>query len=236
MKLDNTTTQAELRKLYNVIVRKEFLKGTPLNLKAFLRYTLLFLLFPGMIMGFWVGFGITAAFCVFLITMLALDFVTVATVAALSWFSLGLLPISYVTWKTYSKASRTRKLRMLVREPLGANPAKASYPQNLPLKWQQLRRKNNTVKIAKITINAPQTGIYVLLLTMPNYNGARLLTDGPAGMCIMQKDAQKGGELSALLLYNLKEGAHEITWSITSGDNDTPPQAFITQINCEAKE
>ena len=64
MKLDHTTTQAELRKLYAVIVRKEFLKGTPLNIKPFLRYTLLFLLFPAMIFGFWVGFGITAVFCV----------------------------------------------------------------------------------------------------------------------------------------------------------------------------
>ncbi|MBR7109272.1 MAG: hypothetical protein IKC90_04465, partial [Akkermansia sp.] len=108
MKLDNTTTQAELQKLYAAIVRKEFLKGTPLNIKAFLRYTLLFLLFPAMIMGFWVGFGVTAVFCVFLITMIALDFVTVALVAVLSWFSLGLLPVSYVTWKTYSKAARTR--------------------------------------------------------------------------------------------------------------------------------
>ncbi len=234
MKLDNTTTQAELQTLYNTIVRKEFLKGTPLNIKAFLRYTLLFMLFPAMIFGFWVGFGVTAAFCVVLITLLAFNYVTVALVAALSWFSLGLLPVSYITMQTYRKASRTRKLRMLVREPLGANPAKACVPLNMPLKWQNLRRKNNTVKVAKITINAPQTGIYVMLLTMPDYNGARLLTDGPAGMCIMQKNAQKGGELSALLLYNLKEGAHEISWSITSTDDEPAPQAFLTQINCEA--
>ena len=234
MKLDNTTTQAELQKLYATIVRREFLKGTPLNIKPFLRYTLLFLLFPGMILGFWVGFAITAAFCVLLITLLALNYVSVALVAALSWFSLGLLPISYVTLQTYRKAARTRKLRLLQREPLGANPAKACVPQNMPLKWQNLRRKNNTVKVAKITINAPQSGIYVMLLTMPDYNGARLLSDGPAGMCIMQKNAKKGGELSALLLYNLKEGAHEISWSITSADDRPAPQSYITQINCDA--
>ncbi len=234
MKLDNTTTQAELKKLYELIVRKEFIKGTPLNIKPFLRYTILFLLFPAMILGYWVGYAITGAFCVFLIAMLALDYVTVALVAVFTWFSLGLLPISYVTLQTYRKASRTRKLRMLVRDPLGAKASKACVPQDLPLKWQHTRRKNNTIKVAKITINAPQTGIYVLLLTMPNYNGARLLTDGPAGMCIMQRNAQKGGELSALMLYNLKEGAHEISWSIASSDNEEAPQAFITQINCEA--
>ena len=94
MKLDNNTTQAELKKLYGLIVRKEFLKGTPLNLKPFLRYTILFLLLPAMILGYWVGYAITGAFCVFLIAMLALDYVTVALVATLSWFALGLLPIS----------------------------------------------------------------------------------------------------------------------------------------------
>ncbi len=234
MKLDNNTTQTELKKLYEVIVRKEFLKGTPLNIKPFLRYTILFLLFPAMILGYWVGVAITGVFCLFLVTMLALDYTTVALVSALSWFSLGLLPVSYITLQTYRKASRTRKLRMLVREPLGAKAAKACVPQNLPLKWHHMRRKNNTIKVAKITINAPQTGIYVLLLTMPNYNGARLLTDGPAGMCIMQKNAQKGGELNALLLYNLKEGAHEISWSIYSSDEEEAPLAYVTQINCEA--
>jgi hypothetical protein len=49
----------------------------------------------------------------------------------------------------------------------------------------------------------------------------------------MQKNAKKGGELSALLLYNLKEGAHEISWSITSADDRPAPQSYITQINCE---
>ena len=234
MKLDNTTTQAELRKLYTAIVRKEFLKGTPLNIKPFLRYTLLFLLFPAMIFGFWVGFGITAAFCVVLIALLAVNCVTAALVAVLSWFSLGLLPIAYVTWKTYSKAAHTRKLRMMVRESLGANKAKACVPQNMQLSWKNRRNKKNTFKLASVVINAPQPGIYVLLLTMPQYNGAKLLTDGPAGMCIMQKDAKKGGELSALLLYNLNEGPHEISWSLISADDEPAPETYITQINCEA--
>lgn len=234
MKLDHTTTQEDLQKLYNAIVRKEFLKGTPLNIKAFLRYTLLFLLFPGMILGFWVGFCITAVFCVFLIIMLALNCVTVAIVAALSWFSLGLLPISYVTWKTYAKAAQTKKMRLMLRESLGANPSKACVPQNMPLKWSNRRHKKQEFKVASIVINAPQTGVYVMLLTMPNYSGARLLTDGPAGMCIMQKNAEKGGELSALLLYNLKKGPHEITWSLMTERQDSAPEAYITLINTDS--
>ncbi|MBR4310155.1 MAG: hypothetical protein IKT79_03915 [Akkermansia sp.] len=167
MKLDNTTTQAELQTLYNTIVRKEFLKGTPLNIKAFLRYTLLFMLFPAMIFGFWVGFGVTAAFCVVLITLLAFNYVTVALVAALSWFSLGLLPVSYITMQTYRKASRTRKLRMLVREPLGANPAKACVPLNMPLKWQNLRRKNIRSRLPKSPSMPPKPAFMSCCLPCP---------------------------------------------------------------------
>ena len=232
MKLDSTTTQAELQKLYKAIVTKEFLKGTPLNIKAFLRYLILFLLFPGMILGYWVGFIMTGIFCGLLIILLSVDCVSAATIAVFTWFCLGLLPISYVTWKTYSKAARTKKLRLMVRETLDANPAKACVPQNMPLKWNTLRRKHNTRLVASVVINAPHTGIYVLLLTMPHYSGARLLTDGPAGMCIMQTKAQKGGELSALLLYNLKSGAHEINWTLVCQEDEPAPEAYLTMINC----
>lgn len=231
MKLDQNTTQPELQKLYKEIVQKEFLKGTPLNLKFFLRYLILFLLFPAMILGYWVGFIVTGIFCALLIVLVSTDSVAAATIAVYTWFCLGLLPICYVTWKTYSKAARTKKMRFMVRETLGANPAKACVPQNMPLKWNALRRKHNTQLVANVVINAPQPGIYVLLLTMPHYNGARLLTDGPAGMCIMQSKAQKGGELSALLLYNLKAGAHEINWTLVGQENEPAPKAYLTQIN-----
>ena len=70
MKIDTNTTQAELSRLYKAIVRQEFLKGTPLNLKFFLRYTIMFLLFPAMMLGFWVGLIITAIFCVFITVVL----------------------------------------------------------------------------------------------------------------------------------------------------------------------
>lgn len=235
MQLDHNTTQADLQKLYHLIVRKEFLKGTPLNLKAFLRYTLLFLLFPGMIFGYWVGFGITAGFCLMITIMLSFDQVSLALASVFTWFSLGLLPVCYVTWKTYSRAARTRSLRLMQRDPLGANPDKAISPHNTRLKWHNLRRKHNIMQTASIVINAPQDGVYVLLLTIPAYNGGRLLTDGPAGMCIMQKQVQKGKELNALQLYNLKKGAHEICWSFSVMEDTPAPETFITQINCKTE-
>lgn len=231
MKLDQNTTQAELQKLYKAIVNKEFLKGTPLNLKFFLRYLILFLLFPAMILGYWVGFIITGIFCLLLIVLLSLGYVAAATIAVYTWFCLGMLPICYVTWKTYSKAARIKKMRMMLRETLDANPAKACVPKNMPLKWNSLRRKHNTRMVTSVVINAPQTGIYVLLLTIPHYNGDRLLTDGPAGMCIMQSKAQKGGKLSALLLYNLKAGAHEINWTLVCPEETPAPESYLTMIN-----
>jgi hypothetical protein len=55
MEINKNTSQADMQRLYAAVVKREFLKGTPLNIKAFLRYAILFLLFPGMIFGFYVG-------------------------------------------------------------------------------------------------------------------------------------------------------------------------------------
>lgn len=231
MKIDTNTTQAELSRLYKAIVRQEFLKGTPLNLKFFLRYTIMFLLFPAMILGFWVGLGVTAVFCLFLVGALYWDYTSLATVSCFSWMALGLLPICYITYRTYRKAAQTKRLRLMVREPLPGKPSRACTPQNQALKWNKQRRKNNQLCVASLVLQAPEEGIYALLLSIPEYNGARLLTDGPAGVCILQKNAPKTGPLNALLLYNLKQGAHEITWSLFVEDEKQAPTAYITQIN-----
>lgn len=231
MKIDADTPQTELSKLYKAIVRQEFLKGTPLNLKYFLRYTIMFLLFPAMILGFWAGLAVTGLFSLYLIIILCLGHTSLALVSCFSWVSIGILPISFITYKTYKRAAKIKKLRLLVREPLPSVPSRACTPDNLQLKWNAQRRKNNELCIASIVLDAPQDGIYALYLSLPNYNGERLLTDGPAGVCILQKNTPKSGPLNALLLYNLKKGAHEITWSLTCPNAKQAPAATITQIN-----
>lgn len=229
MKIDKSTSQADLEKLYAAVVKREFLRGTPLNVKAFLRYAVLFLLFPGMILGFYVGLAVTAAFCGVLLTLVLTDNTHWGMTATLSWIGLGLIPTTFITINTWRSAARTRALRMLDREPLaGTNAAKATIPAHMPLKWRPKKVEGSTIRIANATVKAEQDGVYAFLLSIKNYSGTRLVTDGPAGMCLVQRVGNKGEELQALLLYRLKAGAHELLWTL---HGDEAPQTTLSRLN-----
>lgn len=229
MKIDRSTPQSDLEKLYQAVVKREFLQGTPLNIKAFLRYAILFLLFPGMIFGFYVGLAVTAIFCAILFTLVLTDNMHWGMTATLSWMGLGLLPTIFVTWDTWRRAARTRALRMLTREPLtAALHKKEEAPLHRPLKWRPKQSNGSTIRIAGTTVQAETDGIYAFLLSISNYSGTRLLTDGPAGMCLVQSNGKKGEELQALLLYRLKAGTHELTWSLLA---DESPQTTLSRLN-----
>lgn len=60
MKIDAHTSQEQLLKLSEQVLRRDLLQSTPLNIKFFLRYLILFLLFPGMVFGYKVGISGTA--------------------------------------------------------------------------------------------------------------------------------------------------------------------------------
>lgn len=73
VKIDARTSQAELNLLVERGLRRDFLKCTPLNLKQFIPFTLLFLLFPGMVLGWRIGGLLTALFAAFLTGCLIWD-------------------------------------------------------------------------------------------------------------------------------------------------------------------
>ncbi|MBR5888356.1 MAG: hypothetical protein IKZ07_09135 [Akkermansia sp.] len=229
MEINKNTSQADLQRLYTAVVKREFLKGTPLNLKAFLRYAVLFILFPGMIFGFYVGLAITAAFCGVLLTLVLTDNMHWGMTATLSWLGLGLIPTVFVTIDTWRRAARTRAQRMMERSPLpGAKATKAVSTDRTQLKWRPKKSNGNTIRIADATVKADTDGVYAFLLTIENYSGTRLLTDGPAGMCLVQSSGKKGETLQALLLYRLKAGTHEICWSLQA---DESPQTYLSRLN-----
>ena len=229
MEINKNTPQADMQRLYAAVVKREFLKGTPLNIKVFLRYAILFILFPGMIFGFYVGLAITAAFCGVLLTLVLTDNMQWGMTATLSWLALGLIPTIFVTIDTWRRAARTRAQRMIERAPLpGAHTAKAMTTAHTQLKWRPKKVNGNTIRIAAATVRAEQDGVYAYLLTIKNYSGSRLLTDGPAGMCLVQSTGKKGEELQALLLYRLKAGTHEICWSLQA---DESPHATLSRLN-----
>ncbi len=229
MQIDKNTSQADMQRLYTAVVKREFLRGTPLNIKAFLRYAVLFLLFPGMIFGFYVGLAVTAAFCAVLLTLVLTDNMHWGMHATLSWLALGLVPTLFLTIDTWRRAARTRALRMLERTPLpGTHAAKATVPCRMPLKWRPKQSNGSAIRIATATVRAESDGIYAFLLCIENYSGTRLLTDGPAGMCLVQSSGKKGEQLQALLLYKLKAGVHEICWSLQA---DEAPQTTLSRLN-----
>lgn len=229
MRIDKNTPQAELEKLYAAVVKREFLKGTPLNFKAFLRYAVLFALFPGMVFGFYVGLAVTACFCAVLLALVLTDNMQWGMTATLSWLALGLIPTTFVTIDTWRRAARTRALRRITREPLpGSHAARAATQDHILLKWRPKKSNGNTIRLAQTTVHAPTEGIYAYLLRIDNYSGARLVTDGPAGMCLVQYEGKKGEPLQALLLYRLKAGNHELCWSLQA---DETPATTLSRLN-----
>ena len=111
MKIDAETSQQDLQRIYEMTLRREFLRCTPLNLKVFLRYAVLFLLFPGMLFGFKAGILVTIAFCGVLTGILIFGGETASTIAICVWLVLGLLALVRVNWGVIRRARDERRRR-----------------------------------------------------------------------------------------------------------------------------
>lgn len=229
MTIDQNTSQEKLEKLYRTIVRQEFLRGTPLNIKPFLRYSLLFLLFPGMVFGFWIGLGLTGAFCAVLLAFLLTDHASWGMAATCTWLCLGLIPAVFITWDTFRRARHTRNQRLMMRQPLRNCPPATCLPSCQHLQWHKQRSKHGQRMVSSIHIPIPSDGVYAFLLTIENYSGARLATDGPMGVCLVESAGKPGETLNALLLYRLKKGQHKLAWAIAHSSE--PPKAAISLLN-----
>ena len=91
VKIDAHTTQEQLLKLSEQVLRRDLLQSTPLNLRFFLRYLILFLLFPGMVFGFKWGLAVTLGFCALLVGILFWGSEAASALAIYSWLGCGLL-------------------------------------------------------------------------------------------------------------------------------------------------
>ena len=172
MKIDANTTQEQLLKLSEQVLRRDLLQSTPLNLKFFLRYLILFLLFPGMVFGFKLGMGITLGFCAVLVGVLFWGSEAASALAVYSWLSCGLLVLLFVTIGVIRKAWQERELRRQFRPAVSGLRHAQRAPQNYPLRWH----KSNTegFMAAHLVLQAPQRGLYALLISLKNYEGTQL--------------------------------------------------------------
>ncbi len=226
MKIDAHTTQEQLLKLSEQVLRRDLLQSTPLNIRFFLRYLILFLLFPGMVFGYKVGMGITLAFCAALVGILFWGSEAASALAIYSWLSCGFLVQLFVTIGVVRKAWRERELRRSYRPATPGRHHAQRYPQKYPLRW----RKSNTEGFvaAHLILQAPQRGIYAVLVTLKNYQGSQLVTQGRQGTSLVHAGGGKGRDFNALVLYRLEPGLHELIWAIPEGQS---PVAEVSVLN-----
>lgn len=226
MKIDAHTTQEQLLKLSEQVLRRDLLQSTPLNIKFFLRYLILFLLFPGMVFGYKVGMGITLAFCAALVGILFWGSEAASALAIYSWLSCGFLVQLFVTIGVVRKAWREREVRRSYRPATPGLHHAQRRPQKYPLRW----RKSNTEGFvaAHLILQAPQRGIYAVLITLKNYQGSQLVTQGRQGTSLVHAGGGKGKDFNALVLYRLDAGLHELIWAIPEGQN---PAAEVSVLN-----
>ena len=227
MKIDAHTTQEQLLKLSEQVLRRDLLQSTPLNLRFFLRYLILFLLFPGMVFGFKAGMGITLAFCGALVGILFWGSEAASAMAIYSWLSCGLLVLFFVTLGVIRKAWKEREVRRAYRAATPGLHHAQRTPQNYALRW----RKSNTEGFlaTHLVLNAPQRGVYAMLVTLKNYEGTQLVTQGRQGTTVVHAGGGKGQDFNALVLYRLEAGLHELIWAIPGDVGGAA--SCVTQMN-----
>ena len=223
VKIDRNTTQEELLLLRRKVTRRRFLRSTPLNIPMFLRYTILFLLFPWMIFGFKFGMLATLVYTCALLGMLLSDATQAALCCSAVWFSLGACVIVYITAREIQQARRTRRLARLYRPAEREKSGALVRPEQKELRW----KKDGKSRTASICLKAPQKGIYALLLTLNDYTGGRIIAEGKVGVCIVPSEGEVKGIRHALILYSLEAGCHTLTWRADKGFGTTT----LTQLN-----
>ena len=219
MEIGSHTPQSALAQLYTAVARREMLQGTPLNFRLFLRYAVLFVLFPGMIGGFWVGLAAALIFCAVLAVLLMSGMSAEAVLAVRLWLSVGALVFGYVCWSTVRAALalyRTRQMARPADAPLGAQ---ADSPSERPLRWH--RDTSGESWYAELEWDAPRPGIYALLVRVQGMGKRRLLTQGRRGLCVVRSSVS-GGDLQTLVLCKLEQGRHLLRWSLHPAQGAAP--------------
>lgn len=228
VKIDATTTQEQLLRLSEQVLRRDLLQSTPLNLKFFLRYLILFLLFPGMVFGFKAGLGITLCFCAALVGILFWGSEAASALAVYSWLSCGLLVLLFVTIGVIRKAWQERELRRQYRPATPGLRHAQRAPQNYPLRWHQSNTEGFLA--SHLVLQATQRGVYAVLITLKNYEGAQLITQGRQGTSLVHAAGGKGEDFNALVLYRLEPGLHELIWAIPAGRAPEVKVSLLNQI------
>ncbi len=228
MKIDRHTTQEQLMKVTDAALLRDFLRGTPLNLKAFFRIGLLFMLFPGMLLGFRVGMLVTGLFAAGLMGCLFWGHEDWGVQAVRWWLITGavlVVCVSVYVSVTAWKQRRKRELFLAADPSLPASEAVAD-PQELPLRWREEAGRY----VCRLVLNIPTRGLYAYLFTVDEYEGEGIGCERAQEACLSQGEGKPSLRHNQFFVYRFEPGLHELSWYTTSLKGGEP-QAVISQLN-----
>ncbi len=228
VKIDTQTSQAELSRLVEAGLRRDFLKSTPLNLKQFIPFTVLFLLFPGMVLGWRIGGLLTALFASFLTGCLIWDAPETAMNGLRIWLFWGCATVLIVTYQVTRDGLKTMRRRRLPLLPVKRDRrAGVRCPKEAPLSWEKESLAGVSCYVSRFLVEAPQPGYYAFLRTVDDYEGVLRFSPHTA---FEHMEGKTGLRVNDLVIYRLEAGLHELVWA-TSNAEAGEPKATITQLN-----
>ncbi len=229
MNISTDTPQVQLCKLTQATTRAHILSALPITGHG-LRTTLLFILFPGMLFGFWTGLVLTALVTIAMMTALALDDPNLSVLLARGYFIWGCVTALGVAGSVMlgaiREAKRRREYLPATRE--GKHDELLIFPQQKPLRVSS----QETHFLAEVEIEAPSEGVYAFIMELQNcdWAGAPLLLDD-RHPCMLEWRKKERPE-SLFFAYRLQAGVHQLSIKLGVVKSSTGrPKARLTQIN-----
>lgn len=227
MTIDAHTTQRELLALHERLAREEFLRNSPVNPRLFAGYAVLFILFPGMVLGFRAGIGIMIAVSIGIIVALVNGAQPVAECFVLSWLILGVAVFLWVTGYTLLKARQRRRMMRQTRPadaPLAPNAKITTCSSVYPLKWK--KSGQDGLYSTFLVLQCDVAGIWVVIPELERCVRGRLLLPATPGICC-PRCTNTDDALRVPFFCKLAAGEHRLTWEFVT-NQAPPPQAKAT--------
>lgn len=223
------TPQAQLCKLTEAATRAHMLSALPITGRG-LRTMLLFILFPGMIFGFWKGLILTGIATIGMVIAIALDDPSISVAITRAYFIWGAITAIGVACSVMVAAIREAKRRRQYIIPLreGEHKAELIYPQQEPLHITSLEN----AFLAEVEFEAPAQGVYAFIIELEHcdWASAPMLQD-KRHACILEWRNKERPE-SLFCAYRLEAGIHQISMKMGVVKRSTGrPKAKLSQIN-----
>ncbi len=215
-------------KVTEAALLRDFLRGTPLNLKAFLRIGLLFMLFPGMVLGFRIGMVITGLFAAFLMGLLFWNQEALGVAAVRCWLIAGVVIVLCVSGHVMITAWQQRRQRRLFLPADGSLPAAGALrdPQEHALEWTE----DGERYVCSLVLDIPVRGLYAYLFTVDDYEGDGIGAERALEACLSQGEGQRGLRHNQFFVYRFEPGLHRLSW-YTQSLRGGKPKAVFSQLN-----